>query len=80
MKAKTMEIFNKSKPETNFFGVKIQLSTRRAVYVANKKGLYCYPTQSEAEIKANEVNQYIVDNPDLEIKLLSDKTLKGVIL
>ena len=81
MKAKTMSIFDKSNPESELFGVKIQVNNRRSVYVAKngEKQLLCVPTKKEAQIEADLVNEYISKNPDFETKLNSDKTIKVVL-
>lgn len=81
MKASTMSIFDKRKPEAELFGVKIQVNNRRAVYVAKngEKQLLCVSTKKEAQVEADSVNDFISKNPDFEAKLNSDKTIKVVL-
>ena len=79
MKAKTMKIFDKSKPETDFFGVKIQVTRNRSVYVSKGDNkLFCVETKKEAQIEVDNVNRYISENPDLESRLNSDKSIQVV--
>ena len=76
-----MSIFDKSNPEAELFGVKIQVNNRRSVYVSKngENHLLCVSTEKEAQKEADLVNEYISKNPDFEAKLKSDKSIQAVI-
>ena len=81
MKAKTMKILDKRNADQDLFGVKIQINNRRSVYVSlrGENHLFCVLTQKEAQDQADLINKYISENPDLETKLKTNKSIQGVI-
>ena len=77
MKAKTMQVFDINSSDLKF-GVKIQLSPRRAIYVANEKEIMSFETKKEAETQAIEVNKYLAENPQLESVFNDIKKLQEI--
>jgi len=77
MKAKTMQVFDINSSELKF-GVKIQLSPSRAIYVANEKEIMSFETKKEAETQAIEVNKYLAENPQLESVFNDNKKLQVI--
>jgi hypothetical protein len=78
MQAKTMKILDTNNPDQHLFGVKIQVNSRRAVFVAEHNELFSCETEVEAQEKANKINIYISNHPELYQRFLEERNAKVI--
>ena len=71
MKVKLMNVLNLKNKESESFGVKIQVTPRRAVFVAEGNAIYSTPSREMALLKLSEVQQSLDSDPDA-VKFLID--------
>ena len=69
MKVKLMSVLNLKEKEVELFGVKIQVTPRRAVFVAEGNAIYSTPSREIALLKLSEVQQSL-DSDSEAVKFL----------
>ena len=77
MNVKIMNVLDE-KNEDMLYGIKIQLSTRRAIFIAKGDSLMAFKIKQEAEDQAIEVKAYLEANQNLEDVFRNDKTIKVI--
>lgn len=69
MKVKLMNVLSLKDKEAELFGVKIQVSPRREVFVADGNQIFSTPSRENALMKLSEV-QTILDSDEETVKFL----------
>ena len=79
MKVKLMSVLNLKEKEVELFGVKIQVTPRRAVFVAEGNAIYSTPSREIALLKLSEVQQsldsdseavkFLINNPKVKVAI-----------
>lgn len=75
MKASTMQVLDQNRTNLSY-GVKIQVTNHRAIYVAQEEKLLSFETKKQANIRVDEVNRYLATQPQLEDVFYKNKTIK----
>lgn len=79
MKVKLMNVLNLNDKDSELFGVKIQVTPRRAVFVAEGNAIYSTPNREMALLKLSEVQQsldsdeeavkFLIENPKVQVAI-----------
>lgn len=80
MKVKLMMVLNKKNIGTCYYGVKIQLTPRRAVFVAEKDQLFHTEVKGEAEIKRIQVEKSLLEDDSIMEFLVANPKVQVVII
>ena len=75
-----MMVLDKNNIGTDYYGVKIQLAPRRAVFVAEKDKLFHTEVKEEAEIKRIQVEKSLLEDSSAIEFLMANPKVQVVII
>lgn len=73
-------VLDKNNIGTDYYGVKIQLAPRRAVFVAEKDKLFHTEVKEEAEIKRIQVEKSLLEDSSVMEFLMANPKVQVVII
>lgn len=76
MEAKIMDVLNIKEQEQKLFGVKIQVTRSRSIFLMKGSSVETFETEIEANERVGQVNKMLSEKPELEQKFKDNPTVK----
>lgn len=71
-----MDVLNIEEPEKKLFGVKIQITRSRSIFLMKGNSVETFETEIEANERVGQVNKMLSEKPELEQKFKDNPTVK----